>query len=38
MKQRKELCREKEAARLKVANEREISQKIAKESLELIDD
>ncbi|KAM6548877.1 hypothetical protein CsatB_020553 [Cannabis sativa] len=38
MKQREELRREREAARLKAANERAIARKIAKESMELIDD
>ncbi|XP_062105928.1 homeobox-DDT domain protein RLT2 isoform X2 [Humulus lupulus] len=38
MKQREELRREREAARLKAANERAMARKIAKESMELIDD
>lgn len=38
MRQKEELRREKEAARLRAANERAIARKIAKESMELIDD
>lgn len=38
MRQREELRREKEAARLKAANERAIARKNAKESMELIED
>lgn len=38
MRQKEELRREKEAARLKAANERAIARKIAKESMELIED
>lgn len=38
MRQKEELRREKEAARLKAANDRAIARKIAKESMELIDD
>lgn len=38
MRQKEELRREKEAARLKAANERAIARRIAKESMELIED
>ncbi|KAF7805973.1 homeobox-DDT domain protein RLT2 isoform X1 [Senna tora] len=38
MKQKEELRREKEAARIKAANERAIARRIAKESMELIED
>lgn len=38
MKQKEEMRREKEVARLKAANERAIARKIAKESMELIED
>ncbi|XP_031255307.1 homeobox-DDT domain protein RLT2 isoform X3 [Pistacia vera] len=38
MRQKEELRREKEAARLRAANERAIARKIAKESMELIED
>jgi hypothetical protein len=38
LKQKEELRREKEAARLKAANERAIARRIAKESMELIED
>ncbi|GMG98559.1 hypothetical protein Nepgr_000399 [Nepenthes gracilis] len=38
MKQKEELRREKEAARLKVANDRAAARRIAKESMELIED
>ena len=38
MKQKEELRREKEAAKLRAAKERAISRRIAKESMELIDD
>lgn len=38
MRIKEEMRREKEAARLKLANERATARKIAKESMELIDD
>lgn len=38
MRQKEELRREKEAARLRAAHERAIARKIAKESMELIED
>ncbi|KAL5571100.1 hypothetical protein UlMin_020697 [Ulmus minor] len=38
LRQKEELRREKEAARLKAANERAIARRIAKESMELVDD
>lgn len=38
MRQKEEMRKEKEAARLKAANERATARRIAKESLELIDD
>lgn len=38
MRVREEMRREKEAARLKAANERATARRIAKESMELIDD
>ena len=38
MRQKDELRKEKEAARLKAANERAIARKLAKESMELIED
>lgn len=38
MRRKEELRREKEAARLKAANERAIARRIAKESMELIED
>lgn len=38
MRQKEELRREKEAARVKAANDRAIARRIAKESMELIED
>lgn len=38
MRQKEEMRKEKEVARLKAANERAIARKIAKESMELIED
>jgi len=38
LRQKEELRREKEAARIKAANERAIARRIAKESIELIED
>lgn len=38
MRQKEELRREKEAARIKAANERAIARRAAKESMELLDD